>query len=299
MVDQNIKQIIQFKGKYKKYSNDTKGCTIPEFLKLSKRLKYFRFDATNGFAQLVEDVPGKKYKEFEKNRKVAAVMKYIKHSHEKQLSAWNKLEDMQKRADAGKKKFEKLEGEINKAYPKKGPKPNPDIEKLKTQIADDLKEFTKIAAQMKQVKSVEKDLLKEFATELKMVETADPGDTKFGKLMEKELSSATLKKRIKKCEKGLSTLDDERDLAMQAAEEGDKKAANVSLKACLNELKSIQRYEKEYSKIKKKHKDEIKVFDDKKMKDLILKNIDYFVEMKGDAERLYGDALTAVKNAKL
>lgn len=293
MVDPTIKQIIQFKGKYKKYSGNTKDCTIPEFMKLSKRVKYFRFDAVSGFAQLEEDVPGKEYKDYVKDRKVAAVLKHINQSHEKQLKASEELEQMQKNVDEGKKKFEKLKTEIDKEFPKKSS--NPDIEKLKTQIDNDLKELTKIAAQFKQFKPADKDLAKEFAVELRNVETADPGQTKFGKVEKKDLSAATLKKRKGKCEKAFDAVKEESDLAKAAAQAGDKKAAAVNLKACLNELKTVLKYEKIYSKIKKQFKKDIEESDDKKT---IEAEIEYFVKKKEGAEKSYEEAFAAVKNAK-
>ncbi len=296
MLNDSIKLALKFTAEYKKCRANCKECTVAEVKKFSDRIKYFRFDAVSGFAQLEDDAPGQKLKEIATDRKVAAVWKNIKWSHDRQLGAWKELEELVKTATKCESCLKELEKDIEKdlKHQPKGTKPNPDIEKLKKQIDSDLKDYKVISEKFKKVAPCDDNLEKEFAKEIKMVADADPTATKFGKMAAKQFEKGVLQRSYDKCKKALKEAGEEAELAVSAAKAGNAKEVAVNLKACTLKFSTVLKYEKIYSKIKTNFKKDIADSDEKKK---IEDAIEQFVKFKAEAENLYTDAQADVKKA--
>jgi len=285
---------LKFTAKYKKYRAASNNCTAKDAKTLRDRVKYFRHDAVVALGAIEEEVPGQKLKEFCKDRRVAGLWKEVNWAYDRQLAAWNELEDMVKRAAEFEKSLKKLEGEIDKELKQqgKGAKPDKDIEKLQKQIEDDLQEMKVIQVKFKKAAPCDKNLEKEFAKEIKYVESADPSATKFGKATAKYFEKGILQKATDKCKMAMKKATAEAGLAVDAAKKGSAKEAEVNLKACGLEIQKILKYAKTYSKLKTNFKDDISESEDKKM---IEGAIAQFAQFKEDAEKLFKDTAAAIK----
>jgi len=285
---------LKFTAKYKKYRAACNNCSAKDAKTLRDRVKYFRHDAVVALAGIEEEVPGQKLKEFSKDRKVAALWKEVNWAYDRQLGAWNELEELVKRAAEFEKSLKKLEDEIDKELKQqgKGAKPDKDIQKLQKQIEDDLKEMKVILVKFKKVAPCDKNLEKEFAKEIKLVETADPSDTKFGKATKNYFEKGKLQKVTDKCKVVMKKAKAQADQAVAAAKKGNAKEAEDNLKSCVAELQTIFKYEKIYSKLQTNFKNDIKDSDHKKM---IEDAIDTIAEFKADAGKLLIDTAAAIK----
>ena len=285
---------LKFTAKYKKYRAACGNCTAKDAKTLRDRVKYFRHDAVVALGAIEEEVPGQNLKEFSKDRKVAGLWKEVNWAYERQLGAWNELEELVKRAAEFEKNLKKLEGEIDKELKQqgKGAKPDKDIQKLQKQIEDDLKEMKVIQVKFKKAAPCDKNLEKEFAKEIKYVESADPSATKFGKATAKYFEKGILQKATDKCKTAMKKATTEAGLAVAAAKKGSAKEAEVNLKACGLEIQKILKFEKVYSKLKTTFKKDISESDDKKR---IQDAITQFEKFKEDAGKLFANAAAEVK----
>lgn len=220
--------------------------------------------------------------------------KEVNWAYDRQLGAWNELEDLVKRAAEFEKSLTKLEGEIDKELKQqgKGAKPDKDIQKLHKQIEDDLKEMKVIQVKFKKAAPCDKNLEKEFAKEIKYVESADPSATKFGKASANYFEKGILQKSADKCKIALKKANTEAGLAVAAARKGSTKEAEVYLKACGLEIQKILKFEKVYSKLNATFKKDIADSDDKKM---IENAIAQFAEFKEEAGKLFTNAAAEIK----
>lgn len=299
--------IKKYEKDYKKINANITDCTIANYTKLLKRIKYFRYDTYQGYTQLSEEVASikngiteankmpKNIEGFAKESKtVADVLKGIKWNQGKQLDAALELQNLKKAADENGNSLKKLAKDIENLTKKsgKGAKPDADIQKLEKQIEDDLKELKVFSQKFNLIPKDDLDPYLAYDNELKKILAVKPAKSKYNTQTDKFFNPQFLKKQEKVCGQIQKKVEGLAASAEKLAKQGDRIKAQKCLLLSREKLKPIITAEAAYSALGKKWKKEINDSNDKKS---ILDSIDSFVKIKELTEKRIADAEAAIE----